>query len=94
MQSRRYIAALAFLLMLFALLVGACENPISEAIFWCDEHNNCADLPGTVCNDRDACVCAKADEYFCFRLNVCATEDVCFPPPPCDPSDAGDPDSD
>lgn len=53
------------LLFVSALWLGACrsDSPIFD---WCDETNNCKDLPGTVCNeDRGWCVCPVYGERWC-----------------------------
>lgn len=90
MRPKKYLLAFALLSLLFVLLFGACSDPSEGYIYWCDETNNCADVPTTVCSEHNTCLCPKENYIFCYRFNACVPLDVCSPPPPCTPLDAGD----
>jgi hypothetical protein len=92
MRSRKYTKALVLLPMVLAIF-SACENPLDPGILWCDEHNNCADFPTTICSEHNTCICPKDNYIFCLEFQECVPLDVCHPPPPCNPTDAGAPES-
>jgi hypothetical protein len=75
------------------LLTGfaaACGDRSGEVLFYCDEWDNCADLPTTICSDRGICVCPNYNDIFCGEK--CVPYEVCYPPPECNTDDAGAPD--
>lgn len=70
------IALLMFLLFLPGIWLGSCRYH-DPAIDWCDETNNCKDLPGTICNEeRGWCVCPTYGDQWCD--GDCRQEEICW----------------
>ncbi len=93
-MKRKILAALAVLAAIVTLS-SACFDDLDSSIPYCDETNNWADLPTTVCDEStNLCICPTKGDIYCYKPGKCVPYDVCTPPPPCDPGDAGAPDGD
>jgi len=80
----RFLGSLVVLT--FWLAAPACEYNIFPG-YHCDETNNCADLPTTVCEpEYNLCVCPGPDRTFCHAFRECVPISECHPDagPVCD----------
>jgi hypothetical protein len=62
------------------LVASTCSWYEHPGIYYCDETNNCADVPTTVCiTETNRCKCPNPDHLYCFAYSKCMTDAECFP---------------
>jgi len=88
-QMSRYGSRLlsVLVLVLAGLGVPTCYWYEHPGVYYCDETNNCADVPTTVCvTEENRCRCPTAGHLYCYMYSRCTTEAECFPEAgaPCD----------
>ena len=92
-RSRRYAwtgrsaLRLVVAFLAFAVGVSTCYSYEYPGVYYCDETNNCADVPTTVCvTEENRCRCPTAGNLYCYKYSRCTTEAECFPEAgaPCD----------
>lgn len=73
----RFLAAIG--LVAFWLTGPGCEYEVFPG-YHCDETNNCADFPTTVCREEyNLCVCPKPNHTFCEKFRSCVPIEECHP---------------
>jgi len=81
---RRSLGLLATIMI--GLAAPACEYPVLPG-YHCDETNNCADVPTTICRpEYNVCVCESNKLVYCPEFVACVPLAQCFPDagPVCD----------
>ena len=84
---RRLLAML--ILATAALIVSNCLAYQYPGVYYCDETNNCADVPTTVCvTEENRCRCPTPGHIYCVKFTKCIPEAECFAEAgaPCDVS--------
>ncbi len=69
------------LVALVAVLIGVptCYSYEYPGVYYCDETNNCADVPTTVCvTEENRCRCPTTGHIFCYKFQECIPEAECF----------------
>ena len=62
------------------LAVPTCYGYQHPGVYYCDETNNCADLPPLVCHtDINECLCPNVEDWYCLKHRKCMPVDECFP---------------
>lgn len=74
-------ASLLGMLTIVAIGVGAptCWLETPPGLYRCNETNNCADVPTTVCRvEENRCVCTVCGHVFCPEVNKCIPIEACY----------------
>jgi len=71
---------LGVLVMVVAgLTASTCSWYEHPGVYYCDETNNCADVPTTVCvTEENRCRCPTTGHIFCYKFQKCIPEAECF----------------
>jgi len=94
-QARRPVSRLFGVLILVTagFAVPTCLEYQYPGLYYCDETNNCADVPTTICQaDINECLCPSTDHLWCYKHRRCMPEEECFPEAgaPCDAGGGGE----
>jgi len=74
----RFLGALV--VVTAGLTASTCDWYEHPGVYYCDETNNCADVPTTVCVTKEnRCRCPNPDHLYCYNRSKCMTEAECFP---------------
>jgi uncharacterized membrane protein YgcG len=69
-----------FIVLTAGLAGPTCYPYQYPGTYYCDETNNCADLPPLVCHtDINECLCPNVEDWYCLKHRKCMPVDECFP---------------
>jgi uncharacterized membrane protein YgcG len=67
------------IVVITGLAVPACDWYEHPGTYYCDETNNCADVPTTICQaSTNTCECPTVGHIWCFKYSKCIPEAECF----------------
>jgi hypothetical protein len=75
--ASRFLGVLA--MVVSGMAAPTCYWYEHPGIYYCDETNNCADVPTTICQaETNTCECPTAGHIWCFKHSKCIPEAECF----------------